>query len=74
MLAMQWLNDIQAPRKQFLPLEGAGHFAVFVRSEAFLHALSSALAPLTGRAGAIATGSRLTPAQSSPAQAPPAHQ
>jgi pimeloyl-ACP methyl ester carboxylesterase len=51
-LAMQWLNDIQAPRKQYLPLEDAGHFAVFVRSEAFLHALSGALAPLTGGPGA----------------------
>jgi pimeloyl-ACP methyl ester carboxylesterase len=50
-LAMRWLQDIQAPRKQFLTLDDAGHFAVFIRSEAFLHALSGALAPLTGVSG-----------------------
>jgi pimeloyl-ACP methyl ester carboxylesterase len=45
-LAMHWLQDVQAPRKQFLTIEDAGHFALFVRSEAFLHAMSGALAPL----------------------------
>ncbi len=51
-LAMRWMQDIQAPRKQWVTLDDAGHFAVFVRSEAFLHELSAALAPLTGAAAA----------------------
>jgi pimeloyl-ACP methyl ester carboxylesterase len=45
-LAMHWLQDLQAPRKQFLTVQDAGHFVVFVRSEAFLHAMSDVLAPL----------------------------
>jgi pimeloyl-ACP methyl ester carboxylesterase len=67
-LAMHWLDDIQAPRKQYLPIENAGHFAVFVRSEAFLRALSGALAPLTGTPGAPATGARSSPAELSPSR------
>ena len=65
-LAMRWLDDIQAPRKQFLPIEDAGHFAVFVRSDAFLHALAGALAPLTGAPGAPAIGTRQTPGEPPP--------
>ena len=53
-LAMRWLQDLQAPRKQFISLEGAGHYAVFVRSDAFLRALSAVLTPLTGTAHAAA--------------------
>lgn len=54
-LAMQWLQQIQAPRKQFISLEDAGDFAVFVRSDAFLQAMSTALAPLTGPQGGART-------------------
>jgi pimeloyl-ACP methyl ester carboxylesterase len=45
-LAMHWLEGVQAPRKQFLSIEDAGHFAMFVRSDAFLHAMLGILAPL----------------------------
>ncbi|HEX4049973.1 MAG TPA: alpha/beta hydrolase [Steroidobacteraceae bacterium] len=45
-LAMHWLQAVQAPRKQFLTIEDAGHFAMFVHSDAFLHAMSGVLAPL----------------------------
>lgn len=45
-LAMHWLEEVQAPRKQFLSLDEAGHFAMFVRSDAFLRAMSGVLAPL----------------------------
>ncbi len=47
-LAMHWLQGIQAPRKQFATLDDAGHFAVFVRSEAFLREMTATLRPLTG--------------------------
>ena len=45
-LAMHWLEEVQAPRKQFLSIQDAGHFAVFVRSESFVRAMSGLLAPL----------------------------
>ncbi|HEY7929035.1 MAG TPA: alpha/beta hydrolase, partial [Steroidobacteraceae bacterium] len=45
-LAMHWLQQLQAPRKQFLTIQDAGHFVMFVRSDEFLHALSGVLAPL----------------------------
>ena len=49
-LAMRWLAQIQAPRKQYVPIEGAGHYAVFMRSDEFLRQLTAALRPLTGSA------------------------
>ncbi len=51
-LAMHWLADIQAPRKQYISIDGAGHYAVFMRSAEFLRQLSAALRPLTGSAPA----------------------
>jgi pimeloyl-ACP methyl ester carboxylesterase len=57
-LAMHWLQDVQAPRKQFLTIEDAGHFAVFVRSDAFLHAISGVLAPLLAAPRPSASTSR----------------
>jgi pimeloyl-ACP methyl ester carboxylesterase len=40
-LARQYLESIQAPRKAFVPIEGGGHFAVFMKSEQFLKELVS---------------------------------
>lgn len=37
-LARQYLNALQAPRKEFVPIEG-GHFAVFIHSDEFLNQL-----------------------------------
>jgi pimeloyl-ACP methyl ester carboxylesterase len=54
-LAMHWLQDVQAPRKQYLTIEDAGHFAVFVRSDAFLRAMSGVLAPLLSAPRPVAT-------------------
>jgi pimeloyl-ACP methyl ester carboxylesterase len=38
-LARQYLDSIKAPRKAFVAIEGGGHFAVFMKSEAFLKEL-----------------------------------
>ncbi|HEY2461651.1 MAG TPA: alpha/beta fold hydrolase [Candidatus Acidoferrum sp.] len=45
-LAREYLNELQAPRKQFVPIEGAGHFAVFMRSDQFLKELIGRVRPL----------------------------
>jgi pimeloyl-ACP methyl ester carboxylesterase len=47
-LAQQYLASMQAPRKQFVPLEGCGHFAVFMCSEQFLKELVTRVSPLAG--------------------------
>ncbi|HWG77137.1 MAG TPA: alpha/beta hydrolase [Steroidobacteraceae bacterium] len=57
-LVMHWLQDVQAPRKQYLTIEGAGHDALFVRSDAFLHAMSNDLAPLLSAPHPTAAPSR----------------
>jgi pimeloyl-ACP methyl ester carboxylesterase len=46
-LARQYLQAIEAPRKEFVPIPG-GHFAVFMNSDQFLQQLVTHVAPLTG--------------------------
>jgi pimeloyl-ACP methyl ester carboxylesterase len=38
-LAREYLDSIKAPRKAFVPIEGGGHFAVFMKSDQFLNEL-----------------------------------
>ena len=45
-LARDYLKAIQAPHKDFVPIPGAGHFAVFMRSDQFLKELVSRVRPL----------------------------
>jgi pimeloyl-ACP methyl ester carboxylesterase len=45
-LARSFVDSIRAPRKEFVPVEGGGHFAVFMRSDAFLKELASRVLPL----------------------------
>jgi pimeloyl-ACP methyl ester carboxylesterase len=40
-LARQYLESIKAPRKEFVPVQGGGHFAVFMKSDQFLKELVS---------------------------------
>ena len=47
-LAQQYLAAIQAPRKEFVSLEGCGHFAVFMCSDRFLKELVVRVGPLAG--------------------------
>ncbi len=44
-LARSFVDSIQAPQKAFVPIEGGGHFAVFMRSDAFLKALVEHVLP-----------------------------
>jgi pimeloyl-ACP methyl ester carboxylesterase len=46
-LARSFLNSLRAPRKAFVPVDGGGHFAVFIRSDVFLKALVARVLPLT---------------------------
>ena len=46
-LARKYLEAIQSPRKQFVPISG-GHFAVFMNSEEFLRELVAYILPLAG--------------------------
>jgi pimeloyl-ACP methyl ester carboxylesterase len=45
-LAETFVDSIRAPRKAFVPIEGGGHFAVFIKSDAFLQELVSRVLPL----------------------------
>lgn len=45
-LARDYLEAIEAPRKEFVPLPGAGHFAIFMRSDQFLEELDGRVRPL----------------------------
>jgi len=45
-LARDYLNAIQAPSKAFVPIQGAGHFAVFMHSDKFLDELVRRVRPL----------------------------
>jgi pimeloyl-ACP methyl ester carboxylesterase len=47
-LARQYLEALQAPRKEFVPIPG-GHFAVFINSDQFLKELVAHVAPLAGK-------------------------
>jgi pimeloyl-ACP methyl ester carboxylesterase len=46
-LAKSYVDSLRAPRKAFATIRGAGHFAVFMRQEAFLKELISRVLPLT---------------------------
>jgi pimeloyl-ACP methyl ester carboxylesterase len=45
-LAKTYLDSLHAPRKAFTTIEGAGHFAVFTRQDAFLKELRVRVLPL----------------------------
>jgi pimeloyl-ACP methyl ester carboxylesterase len=45
-LALNYLQALQAPRKEFVPIPGAGHFAMFMRSDRFLEELVNRVRPL----------------------------
>jgi len=45
-LARDYLDAIQAPYKKFVPIQGAGHFAVFTHSDQFLEKLVTQVRPL----------------------------
>ncbi|PYT19328.1 MAG: hypothetical protein DMG59_00730 [Acidobacteria bacterium] len=45
-LARRYLASIRAPRKEFVPLKGGGHFAVFMNSGQFLEVLVKRVRPL----------------------------
>jgi pimeloyl-ACP methyl ester carboxylesterase len=46
-LARDYLNSITAPRKAFVTIEGGGHFAVFMKPDAFLNELVRRVLPST---------------------------
>ena len=48
-LARSFVDSIRAPAKAFVPIEGGGHFAVFMKSSAFLDLLVSRVLPLAVR-------------------------
>jgi pimeloyl-ACP methyl ester carboxylesterase len=48
-LARSFIDSIRAPAKAFVPIEGGGHFAVFMKSSAFLDQLVSRVLPLAAR-------------------------
>ena len=45
-LARTYLNSLHAPRKAFATIEGGGHFAVFMKQDAFLKELRARVLPL----------------------------
>jgi pimeloyl-ACP methyl ester carboxylesterase len=45
-LARNYLEAIKAPRKEFVTIDGAGHFAVFMHSDQFLQELVARVRPL----------------------------
>ena len=45
-LARRYLASIKSPRKKFVPVEGGGHFAVFMHSDLFLEKLVKRVRPL----------------------------
>ena len=44
-LAKTFVSSIRAPQKEFVSIEGGGHFAVFMKSDAFLSELVSRVLP-----------------------------
>jgi pimeloyl-ACP methyl ester carboxylesterase len=46
-LAKTYLDSLRAPRKAFVTIEGAGHFAVFTKQDDFLRELRTRVLPLT---------------------------
>jgi pimeloyl-ACP methyl ester carboxylesterase len=45
-LARNYVESMKAPRKEFVPIKGGGHFAVFMRSDQFLQELVTRVRPL----------------------------
>jgi pimeloyl-ACP methyl ester carboxylesterase len=45
-LAKTYLDSLHAPRKAFATIDGAGHFAVFTKQDAFLNELRTRVLPL----------------------------
>lgn len=45
-LAHQYLDALKAPQKAFVPIEGAGHFAMFMKPDQFLKELVARVRPL----------------------------
>ena len=45
-LSRAWLGSLAAPRKEFVPIEGSGHFALTERSAEFLRILRDRVQPL----------------------------
>ncbi len=45
-LAQHYVESIKAPSKEFVPIKGGGHFAVFMRSDQFLQELITRVRPL----------------------------
>lgn len=45
-LAHQYLDALKAPQKAFVPIEGAGHFAMFMKPDVFLKELIARVRPL----------------------------
>jgi pimeloyl-ACP methyl ester carboxylesterase len=45
-LAEAFVSSLRAPRKEFVAIEGGGHFAVFMKSDAFLKELVSRVRPI----------------------------
>lgn len=45
-LARHYLDSIKAPRKAFITIAGAGHFAVFMKADQFLKELTTRVRPL----------------------------
>ncbi len=45
-LARAFIESIRAPRKEFVAIEGGGHFAVFMKPDAFLRELKARVRPL----------------------------
>jgi pimeloyl-ACP methyl ester carboxylesterase len=45
-LAKTYLDSLHAPRKAFATIDGAGHFAVFTKQDAFLKELRAQVSPL----------------------------
>ena len=46
-LARNYLDSIKAPRKEFVTINGGGHFAVFMHADQFLQELVKLVGPLT---------------------------
>ena len=45
-LAQRYVESIKAPSKEFVPIKGGGHFAVFMRSDQFFQELITRVRPL----------------------------
>jgi pimeloyl-ACP methyl ester carboxylesterase len=45
-LAKAWVDSIRAPKKTFVAIEGAGHFAAFMKADEFLRELVARVRPL----------------------------